>query len=496
MATTQLGTFIDHLRQAVVRRDCAGLADAELLQRFVAHRDGATFEALVRRHGPLVFGVCRRVLRDAHDAEDAFQAVFLVLFRKAASLRRPERLGNWLYGVAYRTALEARKAAARRRAREVQVEALPEREAPAEPAWGEVGPLLDDALARLPEKYRVPVLLCDLEGRTRKEVARQLGWPEGTVAGRLVRARRLLARLRARRGLVLPGGLAASLVGRSGAAAVPAPLVWFTARAVQGGAEAAPLPARVIHLAEGVVKAMLITRWKTVAVVVLVLALAGLGAGKLVYPARAGDEPSGGRRQSDPQGAGRGREDRTDLEKLQGGWKLTRVEMDGKQQSPERLRFWVTGNRIAVETKDGYGGESFRLHPGASPKGIDLTGEEGNLTGEEGKRPDYALYKLDGDTLALCMSQDQATNRRQRPAAFTAAKGTGNVVLVFRRCRGGELDRLAASMAARDALVAELGRAMKDMKDKAVDRATRLKVLNQIEEAVRKTREAIVDEKP
>ena len=155
-----------------------------------ASKDEAAFEALVRRHGPMVLGVCRRVLRNHHDAEDAFQATFLVLVRKAASIVPREMVANWLYGVAYRTALKARSMIARQRVRERQVTEMPEPEA-AEPddCWRDLQPLLDQELSRLPDKYRVPIVLCDLEGKTGKEAARQLGWPEGTVASRLARGR-------------------------------------------------------------------------------------------------------------------------------------------------------------------------------------------------------------------------------------------------------------------------------------------------------------------
>src|SRR5262249_51972641 len=152
---------------------------------YIRRRDEAAIAALVGRHGPMVWGVCRRVLRHHHDAEDAFQATFLVLVRKAASITPREMVANWLYGVAYHTALKARATAAKRRARERQVIAMPE------PQVGEQVPLnpllllLDQELSRLPDKYRVVILLCDLQGLTRKEAGRQLEMPEGTFAGRL-----------------------------------------------------------------------------------------------------------------------------------------------------------------------------------------------------------------------------------------------------------------------------------------------------------------------
>src|SRR5262249_12586006 len=149
----------------LVRQEVAGMADGDLLRRYLLHRDEAVFEALVRRHGPMVMGVCRRVLHNLHDAEDAFQATFLVLVRRASTLRSPGMVGNWLYGVAYRTALEARKTAAKRRAKEAKV--VPRTESPRD-AWADLRPVLDQELDRLPDKYRAVIVLCDLEGKTRK----------------------------------------------------------------------------------------------------------------------------------------------------------------------------------------------------------------------------------------------------------------------------------------------------------------------------------------
>src|SRR5262249_22645957 len=148
--------------------------------------------ALVRRHAPMVWGVCRRVLGNLHDAEDAFQATFLILVRKAASIASPKLLANWLYGVAHQTALKARATNAKRRVRERQVTHMPEPAANEPDRWNDLQPLLDQELARLPNKYRVAIVLCDLEGKTRKEAAWQLGVPEGTLAARVARGRVML----------------------------------------------------------------------------------------------------------------------------------------------------------------------------------------------------------------------------------------------------------------------------------------------------------------
>src|SRR5262245_40708616 len=193
-------SVIEHIRRTALLRRRADDCDGELLGRFVERHDETALAALVHRHGAMVWGVCRRLLSH-HDAEDAFQATFLVLVRKAASVVPRAMVGNWLYGVAHHAALQARRAAARRKAREVQVTVMPETEAVQQGQWSDVQPLLDQELSRLPDNYRAVLVLCDLEGRTRKEVARQLGVPEGTVAGRLARARAVLAKRLTARGV-------------------------------------------------------------------------------------------------------------------------------------------------------------------------------------------------------------------------------------------------------------------------------------------------------
>src|SRR5687768_3920755 len=202
MAISQMNGVIQCLRRTALLHDETRVSDAQLVGGFLEGRDESAFAALVQRHGPMVLGVCKRILRDHHEAEDAFQATFLVLVRKAASIIPRQMVGNWLYGVAYQTAVRARTIAAKRRARERQVTDMPEAAA-SHDRWTALEPLLDQELTRLPDKYRLAVVLCDLEGKSRKQAAEQLDCPEGTVSGRLARARKMLAKRLARHGLMV-----------------------------------------------------------------------------------------------------------------------------------------------------------------------------------------------------------------------------------------------------------------------------------------------------
>ncbi len=168
------------------------LSDEQLVDWFVHQGEEAAFAALVRRHGPMVLSVCRRLLRNSHDTEDAFQATFLVLAEKASRLRQPELLANWLYGVAYRTALHARRRTSRRSEREREAATPSTSSGESEIEAREVRRILDEELQALPEKYRTPLVLCYLEGMTNEEAARRLGWPSGSMSHRLARGRELL----------------------------------------------------------------------------------------------------------------------------------------------------------------------------------------------------------------------------------------------------------------------------------------------------------------
>jgi RNA polymerase sigma factor (sigma-70 family) len=286
MTTSQMSEVIQHLRG--VLRDGAGLTDGQLLEGYIRRRDEAAFAAIVRRHGPMVWGVCCRVLRNHHDAEDAFQASFLVLVRRAVSIASRELLANWLYGVAHRTALKAKATVAKRKGRERQVTEMPEPAVTLQDPWRDLQPLLDEELSRLPDKYRGVIVLCDLEGKTRKEAARHLGLPEGTVASRLARARSMLAKRFTKRGLALSGGaLAAVLAQQAVSAGVPVSVVDSTIKAasllVAGNAAATGLVSvKVAALTEGVMKAMLFNKLKWPIALVLILGFMATGVATLL----------------------------------------------------------------------------------------------------------------------------------------------------------------------------------------------------------------------
>jgi serpin B len=258
--------------------------DGQLLQRFAERRDESAFEALLQRHGAMVWNVCRRVLANSSDADDAFQATFLVLVRKAAQVAGRDSVAGWLHGVAQRISLDARARAARRRRHESQGAVMPQQPLPADGHCSDVRQVLDDELGRLPEKYRAALVLCYLEGKTNDEAAAQLGWTRGTVAGRLSRARDLLRGRLARRGLALAPAMLVTTLTHDAASAAPAALLTSTLQAALGQANAS---APAISLAEGALRTMLITKLKLTAALLLALAVVGTGAGLLLHEALA-----------------------------------------------------------------------------------------------------------------------------------------------------------------------------------------------------------------
>jgi RNA polymerase sigma factor (sigma-70 family) len=260
----------------------SGEPDAELLARFATTKDAGAFAELVRRHGPLVLGVCRRVTGHPQDAEDAFQATFLVLAKKAGTLRNAALLGNWLYGVAYRVAWRAKRSALRRKRREVAVSALPDVPAPPPSPVPELGPILDEEVAALPAHYRDAIVLCDLRGVSREEAAAALGIPEGTLSSRLATGRKRLAARLTKRGIVLSAATLPAAISEAATAAVPSELLTKTCGLVAdlsaGGAVPGPL-ARLAHGGFSMRKAFLL------------VAVMALAAGGAVLAARSAEDP-------------------------------------------------------------------------------------------------------------------------------------------------------------------------------------------------------------
>lgn len=291
MASSPLTLVIEQLRRFVLARDTDVLSDQKLLELFVRSRNEPAFEAIVRRHGAMVMSVCQRVLRKHHDAEDAFQATFLVLARKAASISTREALAHWLYSVAFRAALKSKDAIATRRTREREGTQMARPMATSPKDRGDLDALLDHELNRLPEKYRVPIVLCDLQGKTRKEAAQQLGCPGSTVTTRLTRARALLAKRLAQRGVTLS---AAALAGQESlavaSASVPPSLSITTSQAAliyaagQGLTDVVSFKAAAV--AAGVLQSMFLTKLKTIALAAVLISLTTFGgSGLVVLPA-------------------------------------------------------------------------------------------------------------------------------------------------------------------------------------------------------------------
>jgi RNA polymerase sigma factor (sigma-70 family) len=361
MSTKRWAADLGRLRHLLAGRCADGLADADLLERFRSCHDEAAFEVLVWRHGPMVLRTCRRLLRHAQDAEDAFQATFFTLARRAGSIHRADALSGWLYRVAHRVAVEARTRAARRGQHEHggEVEAV----GPADdPARRELWRALEEEIDHLPDKYRLPVVLCYLEGRTTDEAAQQLGCPKGTVGTRLAWARRRLGARLTRRGLAPSGGvLAAAFAGDALSAAVSRGLV---RQAVQAGLAAAgdagaagTVPMSVTAVAEGVMKTMLWTKVKLVAAAGLALLLASAGGGLLGYrtvaagqPTAVADDPTQPRRSAEQPSVDPEEEQaRRDAQRL--GLQQQLLEVEARLETLDRQRKALARRREELKAR-------------------------------------------------------------------------------------------------------------------------------------------------
>jgi RNA polymerase sigma factor (sigma-70 family) len=298
MATAQLGAVLRHIRAQAATQAEGEPSDGALLRAFLSSNDQAAFEALLRRHGPMVLRVCRRTLGHAHDADDAFQATFLVLARQAGSIRKLESLASWLHGVAHRMATHAKRAAARRRGHESCASPIPPPDPALNAAWQEIQALLDEEIDGLPEALRAPFVSCYLENTSCARTAELLGLKESTIHMRLSRARKLLQERLRRRGVSLTAVLAAVAVGANGAGAslprgLVGPTVKAAAQVASGQALSAACPsAQVLALVEGVNQAMFLSQCKTVIVLLLGTALVGAALGLAVLQRAGAGQPA------------------------------------------------------------------------------------------------------------------------------------------------------------------------------------------------------------
>jgi RNA polymerase sigma factor (sigma-70 family) len=460
MATSPMSGFIQHLRSALFIGDRAGLTDGRLLTDYLSGREAASLAALVHRHGPMVWGVCRRMLRNYHDAEDAFQATFLVLVRKAATLQSRELLANWLYGVAHQTALKARATAAKRNQRERGLMEMPEPTVADEGIWRNLQPLLDEELSRLPGIYRIVFVLCDLEGKARKEVARQLNCPEGTVAGRLARARAMLAKRLSRRGVVASGvGLGALVSAQAASAYLPPAVACSTIKAATlvalGQDVSAAVSPRVAGLIAGVTKAMFRSKIKsllaTALAVGLALGMASVGAGLFNGPSPVAlQSDRGGQRDSpvltstqednkrapDKQGEKPNppaADAKRDMANFQGTWRVVDTEEQGYNIYDKELKeTFVVKGRTMTYCRDGkvQVTMTITLDPTKTPSAIILEFTDG----DEKSHKNYAIYKLDGDTLKLRMNDKfEGNSEDERPTDFSTENGKGGVLFILKQ---------------------------------------------------------------
>src|SRR6266481_2516583 len=285
MANGQLDVVLRHIRRMVGNGDHEE-TDQELLARFAARHEEAVFERLMDRHGPMVLGVCRRMLSHEQDAEDVFQATFLVLARKAKSIRQRGSLGSWLYGVAYRLALKLRATAARRQARERQAGQMVATQTSPEPTWTDLRPILDEELQRLPDKYRAPLILCYLEGKTNVEAGQLLGWPAGSMSKRLARGRELLRSRLTKRGLAFSTPILCTMLAEHAQACVPAALSQSSLKTAvmlgAGHALTGVVSTQVGSLVHGVIHTMFMTKMKVAVGLVLGIGLLAL-TGKMAF---------------------------------------------------------------------------------------------------------------------------------------------------------------------------------------------------------------------
>jgi RNA polymerase sigma factor (sigma-70 family) len=393
--------------------EAAPASDAALVQRFAADRDEAAFAELLRRHGPAVLGVCRRVLRHDQDAEDAFQATFFVLARKAGTIRRTASVGSWLYGVALRIARKARVARERRPMAEIELANVAATDL--EQSWSDLMPVLDEEIGRLPVKYRLPFVLCHLEGKTNEQAAREIGCPLGTVLSRLSRARERLRGRLVRRGVVLSGGaLAAVLAENAAGGTVPTALAGSTLQgAIRFVSAGGGVPAAAAALARGYLRGRFWTR---------VAAWAACGAALAVVAALETWLVLANRPAALPVLRAAEKTAPTDEERIRGAWRLVSAEFGGQPLPVANSVMVFEGGQCTI-FGDGARvlGKSYGLDPSQSPKAMDVVTDYG--------RVQMGIYAFDGDTLTICLTPDT----RDRPTDFATRADSETLTMVLKR---------------------------------------------------------------
>jgi RNA polymerase sigma factor (sigma-70 family) len=347
MASKALNGVFQRLRALAAMPASRAYSDRELLERFLAAEDEAAFTALVERHGPMIHGVCRRLLRDRHEADDACQATFLVLARKARSVRKQASLASWLHGVAYRISLSLRRQRARRLSRERAICKSAVHETDNGLTWQEFRAALDEELQRLPERYRAPLILCYLEGKTRDEAALQLGSTPGALHGLLNRGRKLLRERLTKRGLTLSGVLFATALGETAVRAALAPaLVVASARAAlalfrSDTVAPALIGPNVLSLVKEASKAMFMTKLKIGAALVVAAGIfSGIVGGALTSVSLAQDAAAT-QPKSTPAGTQNIESDEAFIRRIS-------KDLRGMDPSPAEVHFFVAnkdGNR-------------------------------------------------------------------------------------------------------------------------------------------------------
>jgi RNA polymerase sigma-70 factor (ECF subfamily) len=429
MASTLSMTAGNNSRQFVIGRVTESLTDSELLERFVSRRDEPAFEALLHSHGPMVLGVCRRTLRREADAEDAFQATFLVLVRKAASIRPRNMVGNWLYGVAHSTALKARAMSTKRSRKEQLAAALAKPHVVA-PTWQDLKPVLDRELNALPDKYRAPIVLCDIEGRSLKDVAQQLGCPVGTVGTRVARGRVMLARRLTRHGIVPSAALLALLLSQNAATAcVPGSLATSTVSAAIGlmagsGTTGCAISARVAALMAAVLRSLLVARLR-IAVIALLFASAIAVAGSVL----TSDGKIG-------SWSPFSKTDKFDSELIHDTWFVAAAFRAGEPvpfAKHTSYGDWTFDSERGTVQSTVCGAGAFQLDSAATPKEIDIAMPNAPIPVDLPPLTGAGIYVLHGVSLTISVA-DSRVPTAARPLDFESKPGDhSSTVFILQR---------------------------------------------------------------